>query len=178
MLELCEWISSYSNFRFLWFSLNWIQVKQNKHKFSVFQFSHFQYSKKERNKKKNDCKYNNGQIACIKETKISCIKWNVNEVEVILPMILLGRVWSVEGGLKKGEVMEMGGLLKNREGFEEMREGLTTWSGGRWWVNAMDAMLVLNFSECGEEWWTRFQWVPRVSFYQFCCLRKIYNDFC
>jgi len=32
----------------------------------------------------------------------------------------------VEGGLKKGEVMEMGGLLKNREGFEEMREGLTT----------------------------------------------------
>lgn len=32
----------------------------------------------------------------------------------------------MEGGLKKWEEMEMGGLLKNKEGFEEMIEGLTS----------------------------------------------------
>jgi hypothetical protein len=43
--------------------------------------------------------------------------------------------------------------LKKMDGFDEMEDGLTSWSGGREWVNAMDALL--DFSS-QEEWRTRF----------------------
>jgi hypothetical protein len=47
--------------------------------------------------------------------------------------------------------MEEDWLKKMEEGFGEMEEGLTSWSGGREWVNAMGALLDFSSQKSEEQ---------------------------